>query len=104
MAIKKIINRFIDSTSAPMIYCGRECPVYRYGKVWMSSTREQILNLTRSRAQATTAELAEYLAISPVSVRHHLSTLMAEGLVRSQEVRHGVGRPHLAYSLTEAAL
>jgi predicted ArsR family transcriptional regulator len=70
----------------------------------MSGTREQILNLIKSRGQMSTAELAELLSISVVSVRHHLSSLMAEGLVRSQEVRHGVGRPHLAYMLTEAAL
>jgi DeoR family suf operon transcriptional repressor len=70
----------------------------------MSSTREQILTIIKARGQVTTAELAESLAISTVSVRHHLSNLMAEGLIRSQEVRHGVGRPHLAYTLTEAAL
>jgi DeoR family transcriptional regulator, suf operon transcriptional repressor len=69
----------------------------------MSTTREQILNHIKSRGQTTTAELAETLAISAVSVRHHLSSLMAEGLIRSQEIRHGVGRPHLAYSLTDAA-
>jgi DeoR family transcriptional regulator, suf operon transcriptional repressor len=69
----------------------------------MVSTREQILNLIKGRGQVTTAELAETLAISAVSVRHHLSSLLAAGLIRSQEVRHGVGRPHLAYTLTEAA-
>jgi predicted ArsR family transcriptional regulator len=69
----------------------------------MSSTREQILHMIKNRSQVTTAELAEALAISTVSVRHHLSTLLAEGLIRSAEVRHGVGRPHLSYSLTEAA-
>lgn len=69
----------------------------------MVSTREQILNLIKGHSQITTAELAEAMAISAVSVRHHLSSLMAEGLIRSQEVRRGVGRPHLAYSLTEAA-
>ena len=70
----------------------------------MSSTRDSILGLIKSRGQATTAEIAEVLSISTVSVRHHLSSLMAEGLIRSQEVRRGVGRPHLAYTLTEAAL
>jgi predicted ArsR family transcriptional regulator len=69
----------------------------------MSSTREQILHYIKNRGQMTTAELAEALAISAVSVRHHLSTLLAEGLIRSQEVRRGVGRPHLSYTLTEAA-
>jgi DeoR family suf operon transcriptional repressor len=69
----------------------------------MSSTREQVLHLLKNRGQATTAELAEALAISTVSVRHHLSGLLADGLIRSVEVRRGVGRPHLSYSLTEAA-
>jgi DeoR family transcriptional regulator, suf operon transcriptional repressor len=69
----------------------------------MSSTREQILRTIKAQNQATVAGLAAALEISPVSVRHHLSSLQAEGLVRSSEVRHGVGRPHLAYSLTEAA-
>ena len=69
----------------------------------MSGTRELILNILKGRGQVTTAELAETLAISAVSVRHHLSALLADGLIRSSEVRHGVGRPHLAYTLTEAA-
>ncbi len=67
------------------------------------STREQILHAIKSRGQVTTAELAAALTMSHVSVRHHLSTLLADGLIRSAEVRHGVGRPHLAYTLTEAA-
>ena len=69
----------------------------------ISSTREQILRAIKSQNQATVAGLAAALDISPVSVRHHLSGLQADGLVRSAEVRHGVGRPHLVYSLTEAA-
>jgi predicted ArsR family transcriptional regulator len=54
----------------------------------------------------TIADLAEALGISPVSVRHHLSALQAQNLVRATEVRHGAraGRPHLTYSLTETAL
>ncbi len=69
----------------------------------MNDTREQILRQIKARGQMTIAEMAELLSISAVSVRHHLSTLQAEGLVRSSEVRRGVGRPHLVYSLTEAA-
>jgi predicted ArsR family transcriptional regulator len=69
----------------------------------MSTTREQILRHIRVNVQANIAELAEVLGVSPVSVRHHVSALQADGLVRSVEVRHGVGRPHLAYSLTDAA-
>ncbi len=70
----------------------------------MNTTREQILHAIKSHRQATIADLAETLGISPISVRHHLSALQAEGLVLSAEVRRGVGRPHLIYSLTEAAL
>ena len=71
----------------------------------MNTTREQILNAIKSRRQATIADLADTLGISPISVRHHLAALQAEGLVLSAEVRRGVvGRPHLIYSLTEAAL
>jgi DeoR family transcriptional regulator, suf operon transcriptional repressor len=69
----------------------------------MSSTREQILRAIKGAGQATVAELAAALSISPVSVRHHLSSLQAEGLIKSAEVRHGVGRPHLIYGLTQAA-
>lgn len=69
----------------------------------MSTTRDHLLRHLRTAGQATIAELAETLGVYPVSVRHHLSALQAEGLLRSVEVRGGVGRPHLAYSLTDAA-
>ncbi len=69
----------------------------------MNTTRDQILHAIKSHRQSTIAELAESLRISAISVRHHLSTLQAEGMVQSVEIRRGVGRPHLAYSLTEAA-
>ena len=46
--------------------------------------------------------LAEAVGINPISVRHHLTNLQVEGLVSSEEERHGVGRPRLVYFLTEA--
>lgn len=49
-------------------------------------------------------ELAVAAEVSPVSVRHHLTNLQAEALVSVEEVRHGVGRPHHLFSLTEQAL
>ena len=70
----------------------------------MNTTRERILQTIKGRGQTTIADLAEALDISTISVRHHLSALQADVLIKSVEVRHGVGRPHLAYSLTEAAL
>ena len=42
--------------------------------------------------------------INPISVRHHISRLQADGLVSSEEERHGVGRPRQVYFLTEAGL
>ena len=57
----------------------------------MNTTREQILRHIRTAGQANIAELAEALGVSAVSVRHHLSALQAEGLLRSEEVRRGVG-------------
>lgn len=69
----------------------------------MNTTRDQILRAIKTKGQASIAELAEMFAISVVSVRHHLSALQGDGLVQSAEVRHGVGRPHLVYTLTSAA-
>ena len=68
------------------------------------STRDVILRTLRSQAQCTVKDLAEAAEVSPVSVRHHLANLQDEGLVTVEEVRHGVGRPHHAFSLTEKAM
>lgn len=68
------------------------------------SSRELILRTLRARGKCTVKDLADAVGISPVSVRHHLANLQAEGLVASEAVRHGVGRPRLRYTLTERAL
>ncbi|MCK6585906.1 MAG: helix-turn-helix transcriptional regulator, partial [Anaerolineales bacterium] len=44
------------------------------------------------------------VGINPISVRHHLNNLQMEGLVESQEERHGVGRPRLVYLLTSEGM
>ena len=69
-----------------------------------SATRDTILHSLQTQGQCTVKELAEIVGISPVSVRHHLAQLQVDGLVEAQEVRHGVGRPHHAYSLTKEAI
>lgn len=66
-----------------------------------TKTRETILRTLRARGKCTVKELAEAAGVSPVSVRHHLTHVQGEGLVAAEEVRHGVGRPRLLYSLTE---
>jgi predicted ArsR family transcriptional regulator len=49
-------------------------------------------------------DLAEAVDINPISVRHHVTKLEAEGLIQSEEERHGVGRPRLVYSLTNKGM
>jgi predicted ArsR family transcriptional regulator len=68
------------------------------------STREKVLQTLLSRQRCTINELAEAVDINPISVRHHIARLEAEGLVTSEEERHGVGRPRRLYFLTEQGI
>lgn len=70
-------------------------------KVTSRSTRERVLYTLLSRGECTINELAEEVDINPISVRHHITRLEAEGYVESNEERHGVGRPRRQYFLTE---
>lgn len=70
----------------------------------VDSSRHRILRTLREKGKCSVKQLAEAVGISPVSVRHHLSNLQAEGLVATEEVRHGVGRPRLLFALTERGL
>jgi DeoR family suf operon transcriptional repressor len=65
------------------------------------NTRERVLHTLLARERCTINELAVAVDINPISVRHHISRLEAEGLVTSDEERRGVGRPHRNYFLTE---
>jgi DeoR family suf operon transcriptional repressor len=67
----------------------------------MKSTRERILQTLLNHPRSTVNELAGAVEINGISVRYHLSSLEAEGLVTHEEERHGVGRPRLVYYLTE---
>ena len=68
----------------------------------MNSTRDRILQTLLRQPRTTISMLAEAVGINPISVRHHLTNLQVEGLVNTEEERHGVGRPRLVYFLTEA--
>ena len=68
----------------------------------MKSTRDRIMQTLLRRPRTTINELAVAVGINPISVRHHLTNLQVEGLVGTDEERHGVGRPRLVYFLTEA--
>jgi predicted ArsR family transcriptional regulator len=67
----------------------------------MKNTKDSILNQVFLLRMATISQLSEILAISEISVRHHLMSLEAEGVIASSEERHGVGRPRFVYHLTE---
>jgi DeoR family transcriptional regulator, suf operon transcriptional repressor len=69
-----------------------------------SSTREKVLRTLLARPRITINDLAENIGINPISIRHHISSLQADGLVDSDEERHGVGRPRRVYYLTEAGV
>ncbi len=69
----------------------------------MQRTRRQILDILKKRGRATLEELSKEVALSPVTVRVHLSVLQRDDLVNVEEVRGRVGRPYFVYSLTEEA-
>lgn len=64
------------------------------------STREIILDAIKKSNEATVDKLAEAADVSPVTVRHHLNSLQAEGLLEIRSVRRKVGRPYYVYSLS----
>lgn len=68
------------------------------------STRDKVLQTILRQHRCTINDLAEAVEINPISVRHHIAKLQADGLVASEEERHGVGRPRRVYFLTEAGL
>lgn len=70
----------------------------------MGNTREQVLQNLLENQRCTIKDLAEAVEINPISVRHHISKLEADGLVSSEEERHGVGRPRRVYFLTERGM
>lgn len=70
----------------------------------MKSTRDRILQTLLNNSRSTITDLAEAVGINSISVRHHLNSMLAEGLVSAEEERHGVGRPRLVYFLTQKGL
>jgi DeoR family transcriptional regulator, suf operon transcriptional repressor len=67
-------------------------------------TRAKILRALRVNGRMTVSELVKDVRITHIAVRHHLSSLLAEGMIEGREERHGIGRPHFVYRLTETAL
>ena len=70
----------------------------------INNTRNGVLRALLLHQRRTVNDLAEAVDINPISVRHHVTKLEAEGLIQSEEERHGVGRPRLVYSLTNKGM
>lgn len=65
------------------------------------TTRDIILHSIKQSPQSTVEELADAADISPVTVRHHLNALLANGIIEASSIRRKVGRPYYVYSLSE---
>jgi DeoR family transcriptional regulator, suf operon transcriptional repressor len=70
----------------------------------MTSTRDLVLRTLLTQPRCTVIELADKVGISPISIRHHIASLEAEGLIGSEDERHGVGRPRQLFFLTETGM
>ncbi len=70
----------------------------------VKSTRQKVLQTLLKEHRCSIVELADAVEINPISVRHHIAKLQADGLVASDEERHGVGRPRQVFYLTELGL
>jgi DeoR family suf operon transcriptional repressor len=70
----------------------------------MSGTRDLVLRTLLSQPRCTINTIADKVGISPISVRHHIASLEAEGLINSEDERHGVGRPRQVFFLTDTGI
>ena len=67
----------------------------------MHSTKTEILALLKRNDGATVDELSSALGLASMTVRQHLTALERDDLVRGQEVRRPMGRPHYRFQLTD---
>ncbi|MEK6221198.1 MAG: winged helix-turn-helix transcriptional regulator [Chloroflexota bacterium] len=68
------------------------------------TTRDKILEILINKQRCSINEIAMEVGINPISVRHHITRLEANGTVASDEERHGVGRPRRIYFLTSKGM
>lgn len=79
----------------------RDCNVESVTSKGKKSTRGVILQAIKSSPQTKIEDLAVVADVSPVTVRHHLNALQADGLIEVESVRRKVGRPYYVYSLSQ---
>jgi len=68
-----------------------------------STPAGEALRAIQVRGRATIKDLATDLGVTASAVRQHLLHLQAQGAIRADKVREGVGRPYYVYSLTPQA-
>ena len=66
------------------------------------ATRQRILEHLKRGGPASVGELSRALGLTPVTIRHHLTGLLAGGLIGSPKRRPkpGPGRPEMTYALS----
>ena len=62
-----------------------------------------MLKVIQMHGQASIKDVASDLGVTTSAVRLHLTQLQANGAVRAEKVREGVGRPYYVYSVTPQA-
>lgn len=69
----------------------------------LGETQRALLHALKRRGPSTTGELAEGFDLATGTLREHLKSLEARRLIeRTGTKRHGPGRPHVIYGLTDA--
>lgn len=71
----------------------------------MKSTRQRLLKMLENRPGTTAGELSRALQVTQAGIRHHLSNMLAEGLIVSTGQQHSGrrGRPARQFSLAADA-
>lgn len=67
----------------------------------MHSTKSEILARLKRSDGVSVDELSTALGLASMTVRQHLAVLERDALVRAEEVRRPMGRPHYRYRLTD---
>lgn len=87
----------MDSTSANTKI--DEAPLSGLG---LGDTRQAVLLVLKRLGNATQSQVAREVPFAPATLREHLQSLVASGLVQRQGSRHGKpGRPEVVYALTD---
>src|SRR3972149_3580582 len=74
--------------------------VVRATALLMQTTKQQLLSLLKRAGSVTVEEAAGALSVASMTARQHLVGLERDGLVGTERVRRGPGRPHYLFSLT----